>query len=104
MKGTFVRSRDSVRYRKGVAATRFHLGVGTLAQLLDGFHTRQATDLRDNVFALLGMCSDDLGRMGLMPDYSLSQNKLLPRVSAFLFRVPRPPVVTDSDAQRFAVI
>jgi hypothetical protein len=40
------------------------------------FHTRQASDLRDKVYALLGMSSDNPGKAGLQPDYKISWEKL----------------------------
>jgi hypothetical protein len=36
------------------------------------FHTRQASDPRDKVYALLGMSSDDPGKADLQPDYEIS--------------------------------
>ncbi len=47
-----------------------------LAELVDMFHTRQASDLRDKVYALLGMSSDNPGKAGLQPDYKISWEKL----------------------------
>jgi hypothetical protein len=38
---------------------RFSLEIRSLAELVDMFHTRQASDPRDKVYALLGMSSDD---------------------------------------------
>jgi hypothetical protein len=40
------------------------------------FHTRQASDPRDKVYALLGMSSDDPIKASLRPDYKISWEKL----------------------------
>ncbi|CAG9986577.1 unnamed protein product [Clonostachys byssicola] len=51
---------------------RFALNIRPLSQLVDTYHTRQATDRRDKIYALLGMSSDssgDLNNAGLSPNY-----------------------------------
>ncbi|KAK3330017.1 heterokaryon incompatibility protein-domain-containing protein [Apodospora peruviana] len=63
---------------------RFTLNIKSLAQLLDIFHTREASDPRDKVYALLGMCSDDLVGSGLMPDYNIKWPTLAGRLIKFL--------------------
>jgi len=40
------------------------------------FHTRQASDPRDKVYALLGMTSDDPSKAGLHADYNITWEKL----------------------------
>jgi hypothetical protein len=50
---------------------RFSLEIRPLAELIDMFHTRKATDVRDKIYALLGMSSDDPGKAGLRPNYGL---------------------------------
>ncbi|CAH0040078.1 unnamed protein product [Clonostachys rhizophaga] len=53
---------------------RFALNMRPLSQLVDTYHTRQATDRRDMVYALLGMSSDDfsvLDDAGLSPNYQM---------------------------------
>jgi hypothetical protein len=50
---------------------RFSLEIRHLAELIDMFHSRKATDVRDKVYALLGMSSDDPGKAGLRPDYKI---------------------------------
>jgi hypothetical protein len=40
------------------------------------FHTRQASDPRDKVYALLGMSSDNLSKASLQPDYKISWQNL----------------------------
>ncbi|KAK1831507.1 heterokaryon incompatibility protein-domain-containing protein, partial [Podospora conica] len=50
---------------------QFNLAIAPLADLLDVYLPRQASDVRDKVYALLGMCSDDFCNTGLViPDYS----------------------------------
>ncbi|KAK5658228.1 hypothetical protein OQA88_2203 [Cercophora sp. LCS_1] len=63
---------------------RFTLNVKSLGQLLDIFRTREASDPRDKIFALLGMCRDDLRESGLMPDYDIRWDTLSSRAMAFL--------------------
>ncbi|CAG9948970.1 unnamed protein product, partial [Clonostachys rosea f. rosea IK726] len=53
---------------------RFALNIRPLSQLVDTYHTRQATDRRDMIYALLGMSSDDpsgLDDAGLSPNYQI---------------------------------
>jgi hypothetical protein len=51
---------------------RFSLKTRDLAELIDMFHTRRATDVRDKVYALLGMSRDDPSDAGLLPNYEVS--------------------------------
>lgn len=71
----------------GLATTtsQFGLAISPLAGLLDMYLTRQATDVRDKVYALFGMCSDDLSSSGLAPDYSLPLGKFFDLVCNHLF-------------------
>lgn len=48
------------------------LEIRPLGELIDMYHTRKATLRHDKVYALLGMCSDDLSAAGLSPDYTVS--------------------------------
>jgi len=48
------------------------------------FHTREASDVRDKVYALLGMSSDDPSKAGLRPDYELSWRKLFQQLVKFI--------------------
>jgi hypothetical protein len=63
---------------------RFSLEIRSLAELIDMFHTRQATDTRDKVYALLGMSSDDPEKAGLQPDYQISWEELFQQVVKFV--------------------
>ena len=50
----------------------FSLEILPLSELVDMFHTRQATDPRDKVYALLGMSLNDPSKATLQPDYTIS--------------------------------
>ena len=59
---------------------RFSLEIRYLAELIDMFHTRKATDVRDKVYALLGMSSDNSSEINLQPDYNVSWKELFQQV------------------------
>ncbi|KAH8680097.1 heterokaryon incompatibility protein-domain-containing protein, partial [Tricladium varicosporioides] len=63
---------------------KFSLNIRSLAELLDMFHTRKATDLHDKVYALLGMSSDDPGKAGLQPNYEILWEKLFEDLVKFI--------------------
>lgn len=63
---------------------RVSLDICLLGELLDMYHTRDATKRHDKVYALLGMSSDDLGEAGLSPDYSVPWMVLLQRLVKYL--------------------
>ncbi|OAK97632.1 HET-domain-containing protein [Phaeosphaeriaceae sp. SRC1lsM3a] len=56
------------------------LGIHHLGELVEMYFTHEATKQHDKVYALLGMCSDDLRHAGLLPDYQLPWNVLLQRL------------------------
>jgi len=60
------------------------LDICSLGQLMDMYHTHKATKHHDKVYALLGMCSDDLSDVGLSPDYSIPWEDVLQRVMNYL--------------------
>ena len=60
---------------------RFSLKIRSLAELIDMFHSRQASDTRDKVYALLGMSSDDTS---VQPDYNISWEDLFPQIVKFV--------------------
>jgi hypothetical protein len=62
------------------SAGRPTLNISPLNVLVDMYHTQEATDCRDKVFALLGMSTDDLSEGHLTPDYSLPWGELLQRL------------------------
>ncbi|KAH7067182.1 heterokaryon incompatibility protein-domain-containing protein, partial [Paraphoma chrysanthemicola] len=54
-----------------VAASPTRLGILPLGLLLEKFHLHEASDRRDKIFALLGMCEDEeLAGTVLKPDYT----------------------------------
>jgi hypothetical protein len=55
----------------------FALRVRPLGELVDMYHTREASDLRDKVYALIGMSSDREKYPQLFPDYTVSWQDLL---------------------------
>jgi hypothetical protein len=63
---------------------RFSLEIRRLAELVDMFHTREASDPRDKVYALLGMSSDDPGKVGLRPNYEISWKELFQQLVKFV--------------------
>ncbi|TGO59523.1 hypothetical protein BELL_1240g00010 [Botrytis elliptica] len=69
---------------KANLSERFSLEIRSLAELIDMFHTRQATDRRDKVFALLGMSSDDPEKAGLQPSYETSWEEIFQQVVKFI--------------------
>jgi len=82
-------------------AGRFSLNISHLAQLVDMYHDRQASDNRDKIYALLGMSSDDPGASGLLVDYEMSWAKVFKQlVHSILGIVP----VDTWDKKAVAVI
>jgi hypothetical protein len=63
---------------------KLSLDICSLGELVDMYHTYKATIPHDKVYALLGMCSDDLYGAGLEPDYSLPWRILMQRMAVFL--------------------
>jgi hypothetical protein len=51
--------------------TRASNAVCSLSELIDMYHTHEATLHSDKVYALLGISSDDFSNTGLAPDYSV---------------------------------
>ncbi|KAH7370656.1 hypothetical protein BKA65DRAFT_418335 [Rhexocercosporidium sp. MPI-PUGE-AT-0058] len=63
---------------------RYSLKISSLAELVDMFHSRQASNPRDKVYALLGMSSDDPIKAGLQPDYTILWEELFERLVRFV--------------------
>ncbi|KAF2177501.1 HET-domain-containing protein [Zopfia rhizophila CBS 207.26] len=59
-------------------------GGVSLGELIDMYHTREATIRHDKVYALLGMSSDDPSTAGLAPNYNVPWRKLLQQLVEFL--------------------
>jgi hypothetical protein len=65
-------------------ARSFSLMVRPLGELLDMYHTREASDPRDKVYALLGMSSDRQRYTQLSPNYNIPWHELLQRLIKLL--------------------
>ncbi|KAF5563133.1 ACB 4-hydroxyacetophenone monooxygenase [Fusarium phyllophilum] len=78
-KGAAFRSRCATRQ-----AGRFSLNICPLAQLVDMFHGRLASDRRDKIYALLGMCSDDPSISGLLVNYDIACATVFQRLVSFI--------------------
>ena len=63
---------------------RFSLDIRPLGELIDMFHTYEATESVDKVYALLGMSSDDPISRGLVPNYGLLWENLFEDLVKFL--------------------
>ena len=81
---------------------KFSLEIRSLAELVDMFHTRQATDTRDKVYALLGMSSDKPIEAGIPPDYEVSWEELFQKLVKFV--LGKDISVKTSDYTQRAVI
>ncbi|KJK61508.1 Heterokaryon incompatibility protein HET [Aspergillus parasiticus SU-1] len=55
-------------------------GMLSLGELIDMYHTREATKKHDKVYALLGMSSESANKADLLPNYQLSWDILFKRV------------------------
>jgi hypothetical protein len=75
IRGGFFRSNTDM-----IAANRSSLRIYPLGELLDMYHTHQASLKHDKVYALLAMCSDDVRKAGIMPNYDMPWEKLLQTV------------------------
>src|SRR2546423_3967352 len=63
---------------------RLSLNICSLGELIDMYHAYKATRLHDKLYALLGMCSDDLKVAGLEPNYDLEWKELMCRLVKFI--------------------
>lgn len=62
----------------------FSLNIQSLAELIDMYHTREASNPLDKVYALLGMSSDNYSSGGISPDYKISWKALFQKVIKFI--------------------
>ncbi|RYP14835.1 hypothetical protein DL767_010375 [Monosporascus sp. MG133] len=78
--------RGAVFRRKKVSRSsgRFSLSIRSLGELIDMYHTHEATKRHDKVFALLGMSSDDPGAAGILPNYKIPWREFLQQLIKFL--------------------
>ncbi|KAE8384977.1 heterokaryon incompatibility protein-domain-containing protein [Aspergillus alliaceus] len=60
-------------------------GTLSLVELIDMYHTREATKKYDKVYALLGMSSDAPNNVDLLPNYELPWNTLFNQIIASIF-------------------
>ncbi|KAK3340829.1 heterokaryon incompatibility protein-domain-containing protein, partial [Neurospora tetraspora] len=81
----------------------FSLDIRPLGELIEMYHTREATDRRDKVYALLGMSSDNPTAAGLFADYKISWKQLFNKLIHF-FLSELVSVVGLSDDKENAVI
>jgi hypothetical protein len=63
---------------------RFSLNICPLGELMDMYHTHEATKRHDKLYALLGMSSDDISKASLSPNYDVPWKDLLQRLVKFL--------------------
>ncbi|KAK0728059.1 hypothetical protein B0T26DRAFT_767047, partial [Lasiosphaeria miniovina] len=61
----------------------FSLSIHLLGELVDMFHTREATEALDKVYALLGMSSGDPSAEGLSADYIASWKTVFKKLIAY---------------------
>lgn len=81
---------------------RFSLNIRPLGQLIDMYHSRRATERRDKVYALLGMCSDDPAVAGLAANYETPWGEVFRKLIHFSLS---PSVSVDTwDDKEVAVI
>ena len=59
-------------------------GTNSLRELIDMYHTHEATLRSDKVYALLGMSSDGITKAGLSPNYNISWKELFEALIRFL--------------------
>lgn len=81
---------------------RFSLGIRPLGELVDMYHTRQAKQRHDMVYALLGMSSDDPIAAGLSTDYKTPWETVFQKVVQF--SLSSQVAVEISGEQNMAVI
>ena len=77
--------------------------VCSLGELMDMYHTHEATLRHDKVYALLGMSSDDASNANLLPNYSVPWEELFQRLIKFLV-CEKISVETWPDKEEIAVI
>ncbi len=94
---------SAIRHRHGTSPLDMvSLSMRPLGELIDMYHTHQATDRRDKVYALLGMSSDDLSQASISPNYTVSWESLFERLIKFLLG-PQVSVETWADTEMAAI-
>ncbi|KAM0165377.1 hypothetical protein ACHAPC_010205 [Botrytis cinerea] len=66
------------------SSDNFSLDIRPLSELMETYYTREATDDRDKVYALLAMCSDSPTSAGLLPDYTILWEQLFQQLVQFI--------------------
>jgi ankyrin repeat protein len=84
------------------SSSRSSLNILPLGELIDMYHSREATNRHDKVYALLGMSSDDLSKADLSPNYGVSWEILLQRLVKYL--IPERTSVETWGDKEIAVI
>ncbi|RDW66848.1 hypothetical protein BP5796_09597 [Coleophoma crateriformis] len=79
IRGAIFRPSHTISRTGGTSQAMF-----TLGELVDMYHTHDATKHHDKVYALLGMSSEDLSKTGLLPDYEVSWGNLFQRLARYL--------------------
>ena len=79
MKGAIFRPKHEMS-----GPTTAALDICPLGELIDMFHTHEATNPVDKVYALLGMSSDDPSTAGLLPDYEVTWENLFSDLIKFI--------------------
>ncbi|KAK3947007.1 heterokaryon incompatibility protein-domain-containing protein [Pseudoneurospora amorphoporcata] len=80
----------------------FSLNIRPLGELIEMYHTREATDRRDKVYALLGISSDNPTAAGLFADYKIPWKQLFNKLIYFF--LSELVCVGLSDDKEIAVI
>ncbi|KAF1975784.1 HET-domain-containing protein, partial [Bimuria novae-zelandiae CBS 107.79] len=71
-------------YRESLKS-QAHLNIDTLINLIDRFHSNDATDPRDKIYALWGLCSDSTMMATMQPDYGKTWQNLLEDLGKAIF-------------------
>ncbi|KAL6797500.1 heterokaryon incompatibility domain-containing protein [Trichoderma sp. SZMC 28013] len=79
MRGCIFRPKYSVNSLGGIS-----LDVRPLGTLIDMYHTHEATERHDKIFALLGMSSNNPTAHGLLPNYKTPWDKLMTQLVRFI--------------------
>ncbi|QYS99735.1 HET domain-containing protein [Trichoderma simmonsii] len=79
MRGCIFRPKYSVNSLGGIS-----LDIRPLGALIDMYHTHEATERHDKIFALLGMSSNDPTNHGLLPNYNTPWDNLMAQLLKFI--------------------
>ncbi|KAF2182882.1 HET-domain-containing protein, partial [Zopfia rhizophila CBS 207.26] len=66
------------------SSDKVSLDIRPLCELIDMYHTHEATERCDKVYALLGMSSDNPSAAGLSPDYRIPWGRLFKHLIEYL--------------------